>query len=395
LLNASTPEYLYRFRSLDRLLVKNELESQTIFFASRDKLNDPMEGFLDIFWKGDEILWKNLFRQFLFSLYRVHLLVSLGATSVSSNDVEVKFRLDGLDDKMILEFEKYSEFFFSNQKILTIIEYLSKKNAPVRREELSFYIKSIHPFALSSFSTGAQFNNIFNSEERINVNLDKVIKLLHTNGNSREVDFSFREGFRFDEQSVLIRQVQDWDEKIPAGRKFIVFEFTKAFLEKLETLIYPEWYVACFSENIRNASLWAHYGISHTGVCLRFKTIKNTTNQPAMNIDCITSFSSTKDKSGNISRFKNRGPKLTPFIKVSYDKSYPKVDFFRSIGSLSEPDLMKYWYGDNEGRVSSCAKDIFDDNSQWRTEYWESFRESTAVKLKEWSQETEYRYARF
>jgi hypothetical protein len=50
--------HLYRFRPIDRLLEKNELRKQEIFFAKPENLNDPMEGFRDVFWKGDEIVWQ-------------------------------------------------------------------------------------------------------------------------------------------------------------------------------------------------------------------------------------------------------------------------------------------------------------------------------------------------
>lgn len=46
------PEFLYRFRPLKRLLQYGELEKQEIYFASPSELNDPMEGFRDLFWRG-------------------------------------------------------------------------------------------------------------------------------------------------------------------------------------------------------------------------------------------------------------------------------------------------------------------------------------------------------
>jgi hypothetical protein len=40
----------YRFRSIDNLLgTRKELESQSIYFASLEQLNDPMEGYRDFF----------------------------------------------------------------------------------------------------------------------------------------------------------------------------------------------------------------------------------------------------------------------------------------------------------------------------------------------------------
>ena len=51
--------FLYRFRTTEKLLDKKyqELERQEIYFADPQELNDPIEGFKDIFWSGDEIVW--------------------------------------------------------------------------------------------------------------------------------------------------------------------------------------------------------------------------------------------------------------------------------------------------------------------------------------------------
>ena len=44
----------YKFRTIEKLLDPSfqELERQTVFFASPDELNDPMEGFQDLVWTG-------------------------------------------------------------------------------------------------------------------------------------------------------------------------------------------------------------------------------------------------------------------------------------------------------------------------------------------------------
>ena len=57
----------YRFRSIDNLVGEkyNELENQSIYFASPNQLNDPMEGFKDLVFNGDSITYKNLFKHYL------------------------------------------------------------------------------------------------------------------------------------------------------------------------------------------------------------------------------------------------------------------------------------------------------------------------------------------
>jgi hypothetical protein len=50
------PEYLFRFRSIHALVDgHHELENQEIYFTPPEQLNDPLEGFKDIFWQGDAI----------------------------------------------------------------------------------------------------------------------------------------------------------------------------------------------------------------------------------------------------------------------------------------------------------------------------------------------------
>ena len=59
---------MYRFRSVNKLLTHKELELQQIYFAPPEELNDPMEGFMDLFWRGDKIVWKNFIINYIKSL---------------------------------------------------------------------------------------------------------------------------------------------------------------------------------------------------------------------------------------------------------------------------------------------------------------------------------------
>ena len=68
----------YRFRSIDSLLGEHqELEEQTIYFASPEELNDPMEGLRNTVWDGDKIVWTNLFKHYVFCLNRSCLLLNI------------------------------------------------------------------------------------------------------------------------------------------------------------------------------------------------------------------------------------------------------------------------------------------------------------------------------
>ena len=49
------------------------MERQEIYFASTKQLNDPVEGYKDLFWKGDAIAWKNFLRHYVLCLMQTIL----------------------------------------------------------------------------------------------------------------------------------------------------------------------------------------------------------------------------------------------------------------------------------------------------------------------------------
>lgn len=81
---------LHRFRSTHHLLGKyQELENQEIYFASPDELNDPMEGFRDVYWQGDKVVWKNLMKHYLLCLEHVCSLFLLGGENTLLKDIPI------------------------------------------------------------------------------------------------------------------------------------------------------------------------------------------------------------------------------------------------------------------------------------------------------------------
>src|ERR1700730_4442035 len=62
------PDVLYRFRSIKNLLCRKELERHQIYLARPDELNDPMEGYKNVVWRGDPVLWENLLGHYVLAL---------------------------------------------------------------------------------------------------------------------------------------------------------------------------------------------------------------------------------------------------------------------------------------------------------------------------------------
>lgn len=57
---------LYRYRTIKTALL--ELENGTFYFAEPKELNDPIEGYVKIFWQGDKVAWQGLLKNFVCSL---------------------------------------------------------------------------------------------------------------------------------------------------------------------------------------------------------------------------------------------------------------------------------------------------------------------------------------
>jgi len=142
----------FRFRSIKSLLDDfEELEKQSIYFAKPEQLNDPMEGFRDVFWSGDLIIWNNFFKHYLLCLERLCSLLVIGGEKheITVENIPV---FAGEDDFPTQEyrdlFTKISESFFKTTNIDKLIQQISSRSTPVRRDELYFYFRSIHPIAL-------------------------------------------------------------------------------------------------------------------------------------------------------------------------------------------------------------------------------------------------------
>ncbi|EDV6707848.1 DUF2971 domain-containing protein, partial [Salmonella enterica subsp. enterica serovar Widemarsh] len=171
---------IYRFRSINNLIGEhNELECQTIFFASPETLNDPMEGFRDIFWQGDSIAWRNLLRHYLLCLESVctMLLIAREDYPILPEHIPVFLGVNDFPTPKYRElFSNVSANFFKSNKILTLIETLSKRTTPIRRDELSFYLNIIHPYALETINSTYQGNGLIPMDGHHIYNLDQLVE---------------------------------------------------------------------------------------------------------------------------------------------------------------------------------------------------------------------------
>ena len=84
---------LYHYRSIDSAL--SEISKGTFKFSGVPELNDPIEGYVDIYWQGDEPAWAGLFRNYIIGLYMSITIYRLAGdeTQIARNAVPLNKRL--------------------------------------------------------------------------------------------------------------------------------------------------------------------------------------------------------------------------------------------------------------------------------------------------------------
>ena len=390
----------YRFRTLEKLLDPkfNELENQIIYFSPPETLNDPQEGYRDIYWKGDSIVWKNLFKNYISSLESMAFLWNLMGPKerLDLDKIDVFRTLIDYPTPQYMDIIKAIwQRIFSNPSIELLIEHVSNRNTPIRKMELDAYLSMLHPYALQMIFEEYKSRNLTSFEPNFFEGGDKDVfkddwfNLFGELNNEEskiniESFFQARKAMSDEFQLYAIASheepSEEEEEKYNAIQNKISmnFNFPEAYIKKLEDLSYPKWYTACFMTENENASVWGHYGDNHTGVCL----IYEGDSEDKINFELNYSYSS---QTGHMK-------KMIPMEmkEINYDDNADRaIDFFKSIGRLPEFKLNEYWYRDEDGRVSPIAEEV--GSKEWRDNYWSQFYRDITIKNEDWAYENEYR----
>lgn len=265
--------HLYRFRSLHWLLEKGELEKQEIYFAEPEQLNDPMEGFRDIFWKGDEVVWENLFRHYILCLERAYTLLAasrpdepFGWSNIpvfTYSDMSVTPMHKAMLDKLVAA-------FLGDEAIRSYIRALARRRVPVRRNELAAYLQYVHFYALATIyrihvEHGLQPEREQNPGlvERLRQGLAQAklvieqIACLEKEAPNPElaIDAFFASHMRMISQLTFIHRYNGTIDPLPTNKNFVFTTFCEEYVKKIQTLVYPDWYPACFMQECRDSSV--------------------------------------------------------------------------------------------------------------------------------------------
>jgi hypothetical protein len=347
----------YRFRSVKALLGPfdealgqyDELGRQEIFFAHPRELNDPMEGFKDVFWQGDKIAWHNLLVHYLYCLMQSAYLVGLTGKDFTASmcDHIVRQTPSDLPEAPIREiYKEICDRFFAYQVARDVSSRLSERTTAVRRDGLTYCLRSLNPAALSLVHSAlmrriAEPDGAADTEQGQRFaqtalyHLAELLKVLPDDQNMGDAMFTVGEL-----HIMQLNLIHAFNTKVPpelASWMFLVRNFPDYYVASLERLVHPDWHAACFVADATDPSMWGSYGDGHRGVCLKFAEGPTGSGQQSVHLYRATGWSG--DKNGIVPHY-TYAPH--PFEEVRYTHEFPQMNFFSSIGTLSMPRLMTH-----------------------------------------------------
>lgn len=394
-------KHFYRFRKVDNLIGKyQELEKQSIFFSAPEALNDPMEGFSDIHWKGDEILWGNLFKNYIMCLERLFSLYCVGGNDykITSEDI---FPEVNIENYPTLDYKNLINNIiddFTDENIILLIKKITLRTTHIKREELFFYLNLIHIHAfnaiLSNYQKRSLIQSLITPLNNPSFKIQEIIEdgyfediesLIKNHEASLAESIGIIQRYFYEQMTLLsIYNEEDSNNK---NLSFLIRHFTSEYLFKLENLCTPKWYTACFMTECKNSSIWGSYGDNHAGICLIFES-EQTEDDYYLPVNGITSTSFSSNDSQikyNSSFYKNR------FYPIDYQSNFVNFNFFTNLGSLNKNTLINMWLSNKKGEHSIYSEEIWGNESKWRENFWNNFIKLVTTKTQDWAFENEYR----
>lgn len=382
-------ERLFRLRNTESLLgTHQELENQEIFFASPDELNDPLEGFLNIFWQGDRIVWRSFFKYYIYNLsVMTYCAASNEELNLSRKDIDFNVDLRFVPNPILRKF--YSDCgndFVNSALVMELVDYLSRSDKKLFRDELAYVLNSLHVMALKIVFL--QASKIF---------VDPVFGVV---GNSPTVDAeipgrAFLDAVASDQLATIanLHKVNAYESSILILSKvalaerngnilYLVTGIQFDYIERLIELVYDDVYISCFMMDFPKAPMWGYYADGHKGCCLIFSTeqtnylddyIKNST-----------------DRVMQVKRLSGKNWTSMKVSQVKYSNTYPEVCFFSSVGHVVKGIYQDSWLSES-GNRSYHYEQRYSNHEAWRDKYYAEAHRLFFQKASTWGGENEAR----
>lgn len=400
----SKPDFdrnIFRYRSINSLLGERaELENQSIYFAPAESLNDPMEGLRRVVWRGDRITWRNLLRHYVICLENriTQALLHRDDETLNPNAISVFQSLDNAPTPQMRDFLKQCIQSVEQTKLhATLLDFLADAERDVSFTELRQHLRLVHFHWLEIIQKAMADRGFMEARNSLNfdevgmaANLrtmqDLLPKLAEDHGESVfETVFEVQE---MSSASIGLLTAFNNAETTSNKKQSLIFDFPSEYLKCLLKLVYPPWYVACFSERHDNVAMWSYYANEHNGCCLIFRKLGDPDHQ-TLRLKGARGWQASRNEQGRVSQERQD----LALRSVKYTSEHPRLEFFSNLGRMSQKDSMDSWFTDDDGKVSPLSSHLTDPTAteKWRGEHWDRFLPPLLSKHPDWRHEEEGR----
>lgn len=392
---------IYRFRSMDNLLHEhNELENQELALSSPRYFNDPLEGYQDVFWEGDEVLWENLLRHYLLNLHRAAMICGISDDEGTLDEyaIDPKLTRDGLPtDLWRQHYDSACQCFFDEKEFGRIPSRLASLPKPLKRKSLQLVLSVIHRSALESVLETLQNSGVISEgwpevtnstdSETVVEMLDNLSGAMADEPEEQWIETIASQVAPLQSHAFLERALRTGGEQLELHEKKVHLlheSFPNRYIRGIcNSLIHTNWHTSCFAKECTSPPMWAAYADEHRGAALMFRADRQTDESwGELNVTGRTGWHDSEPIYGEIP---------ASLYAVDYESPPPEVDFFQSLGTLPVPKLESAWHSTPDGETSEIVDGILEDLDTWRKDHWDQFRCMTTRKLEQWEHEKEIR----
>ncbi|MFV3316465.1 hypothetical protein [Pseudomonas sp. NY15374] len=393
----------FRFRTAERLLGRpatqeaearaGELDELTIYFASPEELNDPLEGHRETFFLGDVVAWKNLIKHYTLILYEAVIDRYAGP---NKGEMHIDLKPSNFPETSQDYIKQAIASVQSCNAIKMYIESLANSQRSVSRLELSAHLSTLHTAILGYIfealhaelkihETIMYIASRENFLAYISLRAGEIAK----EGASPDLAKYIEIKTKFKQQAIRGSVFREVELDSNAHRLFV--NFPEEFSNHLDYLMYPRWYVACFMKSCSNSAIWGSYGDNHKGICLIYNSATAGANEgltlkklPFIYIQGYH-YGRPKDE------YYLNMPLTLPLIEVNYKPEYRGPNFFDSLLAVNKDWALSYWYTDESGIVSKNASSLYKTPAEVWPTHSKEFLQSCTNKTAHWEKETEAR----
>ncbi|WP_147441084.1 hypothetical protein [Halorubrum sp. Atlit-26R] len=376
----------------------SELENQELVLSSPRYFNDPLEGYQDVFWEGDEVLWENLLRHYLLNLHQAAIVCALSEDDEALEEYAIDPKLTRSDlstDKLRQQFDSICQSFFEERGFEKIPSSLASLPKPLKRNNLQQILSTIHNSALESVLEKMRTTGMVSGwpEATTSGDLETVDDLLVAlsgamdNGNEELLEPAASLVGPLESHMYLEQMVQTEAEQfeLPHKKHHLLYKsFPSRYIREITTsLIHTNWHTLCFAKECASPPMWATYADEHRGAALMFRADCQTDESwGEITVNGRTGWNGTEPIFGDIT---------ASLHCVDYESPPPEVNFFRFLSTIPLPKLESAWHSTPDGKTSEIIDEIIEDQDAWREDLWDHFHSMSTRKLGQWEHEQEVR----